>query len=122
DYLPGDARQQDRSSDGGAMILGRRRLSRTPERVSLTFGRVLNRDQLLRVRRFWVEDTARGSWMFWMRDPVLDGVPMDLLTADGEPILVSAYWLCRFVPDQPPRERAWGAGFQISFQIYVMPR
>lgn len=115
----GDSRQKYQSDKGPRTY--RRTLSRTPEMVSISTGRLMTPDQAARFDRFWVEDTSYGSWLFWMRDPVRWGQPTGLLTEDGEPILAEAWWLCQFA-DEPPTEVPVNSGYRVSFQLLKLPR
>ena len=75
---------------------------------------------------FYVVETVHGSKPFQMPDPTTDGVALlsgdylPILTSEGEPILLSAQWLCLF-GEQVPSERLIGGRFEISFSVAVLP-
>ena len=76
--------------------------------------------------RFYVRATAHGTLPFTMPDPTThgwkllasDGTP--ILNPGGDPILLSAHWLCLF-GSETPRESLLGVLFHIQFQVAVMP-
>lgn len=102
----------------------RRRFSAVADMVSLVID--VSRDGRARFERFWNEDCSLGSLPFAMPDPATDG--WELLTVDGsllttetgEPILLSATWLCLF-SDERPAFTAIGIRWRIAFGVSVMP-
>ncbi|MBN8917733.1 MAG: hypothetical protein J0I31_19220 [Rhizobiales bacterium] len=102
----------------------RRRYSRVARPASMAFIVTLN--QLARFWRFHDEELDGGTLPFWIRDPVMNGVPV--LTTDGAPILIgglplltSSWWLC-ILDQDPPSEASLGGGrFQLSVPMLVMP-
>lgn len=117
-----DARRMTPVDDGPPRPV--RRLSRTADTAAMTLA--LKRWQLARFNRFFEEETRAGTVPFSMPDPSLDG--FRLLGADGTPFLasdgmqirVSATWLCHF-GGQLPAVATRGAGWRVSFEVYVMP-
>lgn len=75
---------------------------------------------------FYDLDTRFGTLPFRMPDPATDGRNLltdagaPILTGTGEPLLVSASWLCLF-GEPVPSERIVGGRFEITFNIAVMP-
>ena len=75
---------------------------------------------------FYDDTTKQGSLPFRMPDPTTDGTFLlnedfsPILTSDGDPILMSAEWLCLF-GETVPLERMVGGRFEISFTVAVMP-
>lgn len=104
----------------------RRRFSAVGDTVSLQTH--LQRHELARFERFFLEETKRGSKTFFMPDPLTDGWPA--LTARGEPIalpdgspmLLAKTWLCVFgegLPSTVPLTN--DESFYVSFDIVVLP-
>lgn len=102
----------------------RRRFSSVARIVTLAID--VSRDEKSVFDRFHQVETAMGSLPFIMPDPTLDGWSLldtdanPLLTPDGDPLLVSAPWLCLF-GDTSPVETIRGIRFQITFPVAVMP-
>lgn len=118
-----DARRR-RGSDAGPPEF-RRRFSSTAKQVRLTV--VLSRDEKAVFERFYDDDCARGSGLFWMPDPSTDGWRLlghtgtRLTTPAGAPLLLAARWLCAW-GDEPPVESIAGQiEFRLAFSVWVMP-
>lgn len=89
----------------------------------------MTRAQLERFDEFWQVDTKGGSLFFWFPEPGRHGFPMRglgggiLLTADGVPLLISAWVLVRFSADaEPPAigtisDDLW----PVDFSLDIMP-
>ncbi|SLN37956.1 hypothetical protein AQS8620_01416 [Aquimixticola soesokkakensis] len=120
---PQDARAK-RQADAGPPSF-RRRFSSVSKTVNLSL--VLTRNGKAIFDRFFHEDCAEGTHLFWMPDPTTDGWPLlatdgrPLLTAEGAPILLAAQWLCSF-GEQVPVETVEGqVEFRKTFSVVVMP-
>ncbi|MCZ4259013.1 hypothetical protein O4H53_26025 [Sulfitobacter sp. G21635-S1] len=102
----------------------RRRWSSVAETVGLSID--VTRNQKALFDDFFKHVTAFGSLPFYMPDPLTDGWPMldhagtPLLTAGGQPLLLSARWLCLF-GDETPAQTIRGVRFIIAFTVAVMP-
>lgn len=120
--VPQEARIK-RSSDAGPPRW-RRRMSAAAETIELSL--LLSRDLAARFDRFYDEDTAKGSILFWMPDPTRQG--WSLIGEDGQqlisdwdqPLLLAAAWLCSF-GDHLPTETIVGVNMRKTFSIVVMP-
>lgn len=120
---PQEARRKTQSDVGP--VRWRRRFSSVARSISLSV--ILTRDLRAVFDRFYDDDCAHGSRLFWMPDPTTDGWPMltgdgdELLLPDGSPVLLSARWLCSW-GDQLPTETIHGqVEFKKSFNITVLP-
>lgn len=88
---------------------------------------LLNFDRVPRFWRFYDEETVFGSKLFFIRDQILDGMPLQsggapLVTGSGEPITISSRWLVMFTPGQPPQESdPRGLTMRISFSLLILP-
>ncbi|MDO5648867.1 hypothetical protein [Paracoccus sp. (in: a-proteobacteria)] len=118
-----DSRRK-RQADAGPPSF-RRRFSSAARRVSLSL--IASRDQKAVFDRFYDDECANGSTLFWMPDPATDGWPvlgndgLRLLTGDGQLLLMAARWLCAW-GDEPPVETIQGdTDFRIAFSVWVMP-
>ncbi|TMV09816.1 hypothetical protein FGK63_01730 [Ruegeria sediminis] len=102
----------------------RRRWSSVARAVQLTVQ--LSRSQKATFDTFFEYDTRMGVLPFWMPDPTTDGWPMlteigtPVLDGAGNPVLLSAQWLCLFGSEMPV-ERIVGVEFHYSFPVWVMP-
>lgn len=77
--------------------------------------------------RFYEDDCAQGSRVFWMPDPSTHGWPLlagtgrQLLTATGAPLQLGARWLCAW-GDPPPTEAMFEqVRFRKTFSVWVLP-
>lgn len=119
---PQDARRK-RQSDAGPPAY-KRRFSSVTKMVSLSL--VLSRNERAVFDNFFHDDCAEGSRLFRMPDPTTDGWAMlasdgsQLLTTDGQPMLLAGSWLCSW-GDQLPAETIQGIEFRKTFNIVVMP-
>lgn len=92
--------------------------------MSLTV--LLNADELAVFNAFYDDTTGGGIGLFYMPDPINDGVPLAgpdgkaLLGQDGSPILITSRWLCMF-GEQPPRDSRVDLETRVSFQVQVLP-
>lgn len=102
----------------------RRRFSSVGQLVQ--FSVLLSAYQRAVFDRFWRDDCAEGSSLFWMPDPTRDGWPIAgpdgsaLLTGEGLMVLMAARWLCSWA-DQAPVETIEGVEFRKSCSVVVMP-
>lgn len=102
----------------------RRRFSSVAESVALSI--VVSRAGKAVFDQFYEETTAFGGTPFYMPDPttdgwaLLDGAGNPMLTEGGQPILLSAIWLCLF-GDDLPKESIEGVNFRMAFSVVVMP-
>lgn len=109
---------------GGGPPGYRRRFSSTARMVSLSIN--VPRSQKAVFDNFYMDTTSAGSTPFWMPDPTTDGWALldaagrPVNDATGQPILLSARWLCLF-GDETPIETIQGVRFDISFSVAVMP-
>lgn len=119
---PQDARRRRQSEAGPPSY--RRRFSGVARMVTLSV--MLSRDQRQVFDRFFHQDCAEGTHLFWMPDPATDGWPLltgdgqPLLTDTGDPILLGGQWLCSWGAEMPT-ETVIGREFRKSFSIVVMP-
>ncbi|MGB0912021.1 MAG: hypothetical protein ACPGSW_00450 [Phaeobacter italicus] len=120
---PQDARAQ-RKTDAGPVTF-RRRFSSAATTVSLSV--VLTRSQRATFDRFFHDDCAEGTRLFWMPDPATDGwAALDaqgspLMSDAGAPLQLGARWLCSFGPDLPAETIVRQVEFRKTFSIVVMP-
>lgn len=102
----------------------RRRFSSIAKPVALSI--VVSRAGKAVFDQFYEETTAFGGRPFHMPDPttdgwaLLDGAGRPMLTEGGQPILMSAMWLCLF-GDDVPKESIEGVNFRMAFSVMVMP-
>lgn len=119
---PQDARRKRQSEAGPPGY--RRRFSSVARIVSMSL--VLTRSEKAVFDRFFHEECQEGSLNFWMPDPTTDGWSLltgddvPILTGDGQPITLTARWLCAW-GDQVPTETVIGIEFRKAFQIVVLP-
>lgn len=119
---PQEARRR-RQSDAGPPAF-RRRFSAVPQIVSLSL--ILSRADRQVFDTFFAVACAQGANLFRMPDPTTDGWPAldeagaPILTATGEPLLLSAIWLCAW-GDEPPVETLVGLEFRKAFSVAVLP-
>lgn len=104
----------------------RRRSSLVARSVSLVL--TLDRNQLAVFDQFWEHDCAAGALLFRMPDPTTDG--WELLASDGEPmltgaggdpLLLSAVWLCAWGDETPTETMVPDTHFRVSFGVWVLP-
>ena len=118
-----DGRQFSPMGQGPAKV--RRRYSAAVKPISGAF--FFSTDQLARFERFWDEDTDGGTTPFLIIDAVnheqqiatADG--LGLLTGDGIPLLISAWWLVMFGQDTWSADPLGGLDYRVSMQLNVMP-
>jgi len=102
----------------------RRRFSSIGQMVQ--FSLLLSAYQRAVFDRFWRDECAEGSSLFWMPDVTRDGWPLAaadgsaLRTGDGLMVLMAARWLCAW-GDQAPIETIEGIEFRKSCSVVVMP-
>ncbi|WP_102226875.1 hypothetical protein [Acidimangrovimonas sediminis] len=102
----------------------RRRWSSVARQVSLAI--VVPRSLKQVFDNFHRDATAYGALPFYMPDPTTDGWALlsadgaPILNGSGQPLLLSARWLCLF-GDTMPSETVQGIRFKISFPVVVMP-
>lgn len=119
---PQDARQRRQSDAGPAGYRGR--FSHAAKTVTMSV--LLDRNQRAVFENFFVDDTAKGSKLFWMPDPTTHGWSLltetgaPLLMEDGRPILLGAWWLVTFGQNLPA-ESIVGVHFRMTFNVEVMP-
>ncbi|EFO33896.1 conserved hypothetical protein [Roseibium sp. TrichSKD4] len=119
---PQDPRLKRRRETGPPSF--RRRFSSVAQFYGFSIS--VDRDQKAVFDQFYHHATLEGTRPFVMPDPTSDGWWLldsggeRLLTPTGEPLLLSAPWICLF-GEQPPNETTRGIRFQISFPIVVMP-
>lgn len=81
----------------------------------------------MRFDRFWEQDTKKGALPFLLPDPRLHGVQLGteagrpLLTHEGAPLLISAWWAVMFGESAPEAVNTAGAWWRISFPLVVLP-
>ena len=88
----------------------------------------ITEDAKERLRRFYEEDTARGSRPFLLPDQSRDGRALlaepglQLLDDQGRPLLITAWWLCLMPKGAVPSfVNLGGPWWRASLQISVMP-
>ena len=118
----GDGRILSRNDAGPPNIR-----SRYAEPVdAVQFSTFLDRSQLARFDRFYVEETKRGAKPFLIPDPGTDGWALltddgsPLLTDDGTPLLLAETWLVLFgqkLPVVTNKATYW----TVSFELTVLP-
>lgn len=120
---PQDARRKASPEAGPPRY--RRRFSSVATLVTMSL--ILSRSQKAVFDRFYRDDCAQGSLLFRMPDPTTDAWPMltagglPLLDGAGNPILLSALWLCAW-GDESPTETIHGqVEFKKIFGILVLP-
>lgn len=119
---PQEARIKRQSTNGPPGY--RRRFSSVAQMVTLSL--TLTRADAAVFDMFFQETTEQGARPFWMPDPTTDGwrlIAADgggLLTHEGTPILISAWWLCLF-GDSLPVESIVGSEFRKTFTVVVLP-
>lgn len=120
---PQDGRR--RSQGDAAPPRFRRRFSAVASNISLVLR--VSRSNLTTFWRFYDQECAGGSSLFWMPDPSTDGWPMltsdgqPMLTSDGRPILLSSRWLCTWGDETPVETVHVQTEFKLSFNVWVMP-
>jgi hypothetical protein len=103
----------------------RRRFSSVSRTVTLSV--VLDRSQRAVFDRFFHDDCAEGTRLFWMSDPTTDSWAMlgsegqRLLDTQGQPLLLGAKWLCSFGEQLPSEAIVRQVEFRKTFSIVVMP-
>jgi hypothetical protein len=97
-----------------------------PEQVQASI--MATEEGIARFRRFRNEEVGRGSLPFLMPDQVCDGASITasdgtpLLTAGGQPLMQTSWWLVMFTPGSPPRDgENRGLEFTITFQLTILP-
>ena len=118
---PVDGRLRTQTDFGPGKV--RRRYSSAARPVSCA---ILVPDTLVaRFDRFWNEETSGGVMPFIMPDQIFNGAFLldnfgnQITDQNGNPLLVSAFWLVRF--GDAPTTTCVGAWFNIAFQIMVLP-
>ncbi len=102
----------------------RRRFSSVAQDYAMTID--VPRSEKAVFDNFYRFETKFGSKPFWMPDPTTDGWPVltaggdAVLTGNGDPLLLSARWLCLFGATTP-RETVKGIRFRIAFTVTVLP-
>ena len=102
----------------------RRRFSSTARFVTL--GIEVSRARKAVFDDFYDTLTKGGTLPFRMPDPTTDGTYLlddafqPILTDEGDPILMSAEWVCLF-SEPVPNERMVGGRYIINFTVAVMP-
>lgn len=120
---PQEARRR-RQGDAGPPAY-RRRFSAVSRTVSLAV--VTDRTGKAIFDRFYEEDCAFGSRLFWMPDPstngwgLLQSDGLQLLDGTGRPLLLAARWLCSFGDELPVETIVGQTDFRIAFTVVVMP-
>ena len=124
-YRPGDGRRASETDSGIDSV--QRRLSGAVKSLSLTL--ICSLDQVVRIERWWKEDTKGGVREWLMPNPLITDVPLTdeygnaLINGDGNNITTDAWVLVRFRPrGEPPAFTLYSAHeWQVTLDLEILP-
>jgi hypothetical protein len=121
----GDSRLNTKMDSGTTKT--RRRSTRAPRPFAT--GIIATTDQFVMLDRFIRDDLKRGVLPFYIRDQILDGIPLlttkhiKVLDPKGRNILTNKRWLVKFGENFPSLDEAvTDRHYRITFDLLILPR